>query len=90
MILKEEVKNNMLSFHEYDIITEGDYLPLITNGGLLYNCYESKSEFKTAFYECNKGKTALDSVFGLVWSSDYIHFIEDVCGDHVYIKEPLH
>jgi len=90
MIKKEEVKSRLLSPIEYDIIYEGDYLPFNEKGGLMYNIYDSKESFKSAFYKCNKGKTSINAIFYLVWESDFIHFNEDIFGDFIYIKEPLH
>ena len=86
MIKEEEVKNEVLSASEYDIINEGEYLPYAT----MYNTYDSKYEFKNDFFLHNKGKTALRAVFELVWGSDFIHFNKDVTGDFIYIKEPIH
>ena len=92
MITKEEVKHQVLEAIEYDIIQEGDYLPFSSANGqeLLYELFDSKEEFKNRFYECNEGKPNLDKVFNLVWKSDFIHFREDVLGDYIYIKEPIH
>jgi len=92
MIKKNEVKENILTPHEYDIINEGDYLVWSDkpNEGIMYESFDSKEEFKKAFYKYNKDKTAVDAVFHLVWSSDFIHFNEDVTGDYIYIKEPIH
>ena len=92
MITKEEVESNVLTPYEYDIIIEGEYLieSFKPNEGLMYEVFHSKEEFKKQFYKYNKGKTSINSVFKLVWSSDFIHFNEDACGDFIYIKEPIH
>ena len=51
MIKKEELESRVLNCYEYEIITEGEYLPQILrrNEGLMYETFGSKEEFKAAF-----------------------------------------
>ena len=85
MILKEEIKNRVLNPVEYDIIIEGNFLE-----DMMFEIYYSKSEFVNDYLRYNSKKTSFEAIMSLIWQSDYIHFIEDVCGDHIYINEPLH
>ena len=86
MIKKEELKNRLLTPYEYDIIYEGEYL----TDEIMYSTFDSKKEFKEAFYKYNKGKTAIDTVFNLVWGSDFLHFQEDVTGNYIWVSPPVH
>ena len=92
MIKKEELESRVLNCYEYEIITEGEYLPQILrrNEGLMYETFGSKEEFKVAFYKHNKGKTSINAMFHLVWSSDYLNFNKDITGDFIYVKPPEH
>ena len=85
MILKEEIKSRVLNPIEYDIIRDGEFLE-----DMMFEIYYSKSEFISDYLRYNSKKTSFDAVMNLIWQSDFIEFKEDVCGDYIYINEPIH